>query len=100
MKKSEIRSYFQNNKATCQSCGREILWKDRAIKQGQDVSNQNMNYWWKAYSRNAWQADADYKVLCKECYDKAVECYGTEISRDEMLEYIELKCKMERAGVV
>ena len=99
MKRYEIRDYFyihngtKTKRASCQHCGKEIHWREREHikhKTGKYADYKpDERYWWTAYSKAAYKADADYEVLCRECYQEAVKRYGPMISREEMLRRID-----------
>ena len=77
----EIKKFFGKNYfSTCQHCGERIYKRNH---------NGSGKHAWFAYSKAAYRADADYEVLCKDCYDKAVKEYGEMIGRDEMLRRID-----------
>lgn len=78
----EIKNYFGRSYAsTCQHCGITIYKRNR---------NGNGKHAWLAYSKAAYRADAEFEVLCRGCYDKAVKEYGPVISREEMLKKIDM----------
>ena len=77
----EIKNYFGKSYAsTCQHCGITIYRRNK---------NGNGKHAWLAYSKAAYKADAEFEVLCRGCYDKAVKEYGPVISREEMLKKID-----------
>ena len=83
----EIKKFFGKNYfSTCQHCGERIYKRNR---NGSGESGKSGKHAWFAYSKAAYKDDADYEVLCKDCYDKAVKKYGEMISRDEMLRRID-----------
>ena len=96
MKSYQFRDYFKKSGdpknyhvAECQQCGKEIHWKDRDMRTGKYADYKpDMRFWWGPYSKAAYQADAEYEILCKDCHERMVRQYGEMISRDEMLEML------------